>query len=159
MAGTWIEEAGKLLKESDRPLHHEKEIMPKITGLGAVLELEDWWDNLEEGKIDQDLLEKFNEAIKADDGRYDYVDIPLISKEARIEKDNIDSDENRCWRIIDKVEYRLYRPKDRDEIRLENLDKAKFVHNSRTPERSIKRNLPEDVQKVNNGEYHLKTNS
>ncbi len=48
MTGTWVEETARVLKETDRPLHYKKEIMPKVTGLGVTLNLEDWWENLEE---------------------------------------------------------------------------------------------------------------
>ncbi|MGM0406189.1 MAG: hypothetical protein ACQEQM_08620 [Thermoplasmatota archaeon] len=153
MTGTWVEETAKILKKTDRPLHYKKEIMPKATGLGATLDIEDWWEYLDEGKISQELRERLNKAIDEDDGRYDYVDIPYISEDAQIEEDKIDSDQDRCWKIIDDEEYRLYIPKNKEEIRLENLDKVGFVHNTLEPEKSIKREMPEKVEKVSSKEY------
>ena len=155
MAGTWIEEATIVLKETDKPLHYKKELMPKVTGLGAVLEYGDWWNDINEGKVSENLKERLNKAIKLGDEEYEYVDVPLISKDAILKKDKIDSDECNCWRIIDEGEYRLYRPGSGDEIRLENLDKAKLLHNSIKPEKAIKKNIPDKAKEIEPGNFKM----
>ncbi len=159
MAGTWIEEAKKVMKETDKPLHYKKELMPKVTGLGAVLEYGVWFEDINEGRISENLKERLNRSIKEEDEEYEYIDVPLISKDAILKKDKIDSHECNCWRIIDKEEYRLYIPKNKDEVRLENLDKARFVHNSIKPEKDIKKDMPDKAKEIEPGTFKIEKKS
>ena len=105
------------------------------------------------------LLSQLYKAIKDKDGKYEYVEVPLISKDAIVKEDKIDSDEDKCWRIIDKEEYRLYIPKYKDEVRLENLNKARYVHNSIRPEKAIKKKISENAREIDPGKFTMEVES